>query len=309
VKRYRSLEERLRLYDEVMRLKGLGLGYKRIARIIEEMYGVRLNPGMICNWVRGRYHPLRKCNRLVEGPGLAYVIGGWLGDGSLSKGKNYKHCVALPVKDYDFAEEWGRRLADALGRSKPYVPRWDDELQRWVVKGFSILLYNLLKRAKEGDPSILMPYLEKYPAEACRGFFDAEGWVDDYGVLASNTDSRIINLFEELLRKLGVNCRTYLRRRDEFMTCPRTGKVYRRNSEFIMRLAIYGKENILRFAEKVGFTIARKTGNTDKAGEKISRMLKTERNPSPNSLLFLSSVFQIVSRSVCISLIPLICPG
>jgi len=52
VKRYRSLEERLRLYDEVMRLKGLGLGYKRIARIIEEMYGVRLNPGMICNWVR-----------------------------------------------------------------------------------------------------------------------------------------------------------------------------------------------------------------------------------------------------------------
>jgi len=52
-----------------MRLRRLGLGYKRIARIIEERYGVSLNPGMICNWVRGRYHPLGRCNRIVEGLG------------------------------------------------------------------------------------------------------------------------------------------------------------------------------------------------------------------------------------------------
>jgi intein-encoded DNA endonuclease-like protein len=49
VKRYRSLGERLMLYEEVMGLRGLGLCYKRIARIIEEKYGVSLNPGMICN--------------------------------------------------------------------------------------------------------------------------------------------------------------------------------------------------------------------------------------------------------------------
>jgi len=261
VKRYRGLEDRLRLYDEVMGLRRLGLGYKRIARIIKEKYSVSLNPGTICNWVKGRHHPLERCNKIVEGPGLAYVIGAWLGDGRLARDKrNYEYYVKLEVIDYDFAEEWGRCLTEALGRSKPYVPKWDDNDQRWVVKGSSVLLYDLLKRAKKNDPTILMPYLEKYPGEACRGFFDAEGSVatSRYQIVAGNTDPRVIGLFEKLLGKLNIDCRTYRYRRDKFMICPKTGKLYRRNSEFITYLAIYGEENILRFAERVGFTIARK---------------------------------------------------
>jgi len=154
----------------------------------------------------------------------------------------------------------GRRLAEALGRSKPYTPRWDDDLQRWVVKGSSVLLYDLLKRAREGDPWILMPYLVKYPEEACRGFFDAEGSVNinRYQIAAYNTNPRIIGLFEGLLGKLGIDYRTYRYHRDEFMICLKTGKLYRRNSGSIMCLAIYGEDNIMRFAEKIGFTIARK---------------------------------------------------
>jgi len=261
VKRYTGLEERLRLYNDVMKLKRLGLGYKRIARIIEEMYGVSLSSGMICNWVKGRYHPLGKYNKIVKGPGLAYVIGGWLGDGSLARDRrNYEYYVKLAVKDYEFAEEWGRCLAEALGKSRPYAPRWDDKYEMWVVKGSSLPLYNLLRRAKE-DPWILIPYLEKYPAEACRGFFDAEGWADvkGYRIAADNTSPDIINLFKKLLGKLGIDCRTRRYRQEEVFISPRTGKVYRRNSEFIMRLVIYEeKENIMKFAEKVGFTIARK---------------------------------------------------
>ena len=123
-----------------------------------------------------------------------------------------------------------------------------------------IRLYDLLKRAREGDPWILKPYLEEYPAEACRGFFDAEGSVNinRYQIAAYNTNPRIIGLFEGLLGKLGIDYRTYRYHRDEFMICPKTGKLYRRNSKFIIRLTIYGEDNIMRFAEKVGFTIARK---------------------------------------------------
>ncbi|MCD6312976.1 MAG: hypothetical protein J7L79_04115 [Thaumarchaeota archaeon] len=260
-RRYMGLEERLRLYNEVVRLRKQGLGYKRIAKAIKEKYGVSLNPGMICNWVKGRYHPLGRCNKIVKGPGLAYVIGGWLGDGSLNVDDDgYKYCIRLSCNDYEFAEEWGRCLAEALGRPRPYTPRWDDDLERWIVKGSSILLYNPLKRVKEETPWILMPYLEDYPAEACRGFFDAEGWVnlDYYRIMAANTDTNIISLLKKLLEKLGINCRTHRCRQKEFMISPRAGKLYRRNSEFMTYLAIYGEENILRFAEKVGFTIARK---------------------------------------------------
>jgi len=42
------------------------------------------------------------------------------------------------------------------------------------------------------------------------------------------------------------------------MINPRTGKIYRRNNENRLFLAILGEENILKFAEKVGFTIVRK---------------------------------------------------
>jgi len=282
VKKYRSLEERLRFYEEVMKLRGLGLGYKRIARIIEERYGVSLNPGMICNWVKGRYHPLERCNRIVEGPGLAYVVGAWLGDGELSRDRrNYEYYVKLAVKDYDFAEEWDRRLAEALGRSKPYTPRWDDDLQRWVVKGSSLPLYNLLRRAKE-DPWILMIYLEKYPAEACRGFFDAEGWVeaDYYRIVADNTNSNIIDLFGLLLEKLDINYKIYRCHQNEMFVDPKSGKTYRRNSEFIIYLAIYGEENILKFAERVGFTITRKQVELMKLVRSIEKAEDEDLKPS-----------------------------
>jgi len=48
-----------------------------------------------------------------------------------------------------------------------------------------------------------MPYLEKYPAVACRGFFDAEGWVEDicYQVVAGNTDPRYYQHIRETSRK------------------------------------------------------------------------------------------------------------
>ena len=270
--------ERLRLYDEALRLRRLGLGYKRIAKAIKEGHGVSLSPGMICNWVKGRYHPLGRCNKIVKGLGLAYAVSAWLGDGTLARDRrNYKHYVKLAVSDYDFAEEWGRCLAEALGRSKPYVPKWDDDLQRWIVKGSSVLLYDLLKRAKD-DPWILMPHLEEYPAEACRGFFNAEGWVeaDYYRIVADNTDSNIIDLFSRLLEKLDINYKIYRCHQNETLVDPRTGKLYRRNSEFITYLAIYGEENILRFAEKVGFTIARKRLELMKLVRRYRKKLKTE---------------------------------
>ena len=276
-RKHRSLGERLRLYEEVMRLRRLGLGYKRIAKAIEEKYGVSLNPGMIRNWVKGRYHPLGRCNKIIEEPGLAYAVSAWLGDGTLARDeRNYEYYVKLAVSDYDFAEEWGRCLAEALGRSKPYVPKWDDKYERWVVRGSSTLLYDLLKRAKE-DPWILMPYLKKYPAEACRGFFDAEGSVnvDRYRIIAANTNPRIIDLFKKLLEELGIDSKIYLCRQRETFISSRTGKVYRYNSEYVIYLKISRKENILRFAEKVGFTIARKRLKLMTLVRKYRKNLKT----------------------------------
>lgn len=250
----------LLLYNEVLKLRKTGLTYRQIQEAIKNEHGVRLGISTIGCWISGKHNPIGRCNRIREGPELAYVLSAWLGDGTLSCWRNRVYTIRLAVKDYDFAEEWGRCLAIALNRSRPYKPWWNKRLQLWVVSGCSVLLCGLLGRAKD-DPWILMPILEKYPADACRGFFDAEGYVDirGYGVKAVNTDRRVIELFRLLLLKIGIDCTVNedALKHDVFIS-PARSKVYQRKKHAIFRLAIYGKDGILRFAERVSFIIARK---------------------------------------------------
>jgi len=231
----------------------------------------------IWKWIRHGSHPLQHYNKIILGPELAYSISAWLGDGRLSREKRgRKYNIKLAVKDYDFAEEWGRCLAKALGKSKPYMPRWDDHHERWEVRGTSSLLYNLLKKAKD-DPWIVLPYLEKYPADACRGFFDAEGGVNASSneITAYNTNLKLIQLFKKLLEKIGIECSIGEKRYDgDVFISPRTGKRYHRNKSICYRLAIHGKENILKFAEEVGFTIARKRAELGRLLEKYNKVHK-----------------------------------
>jgi len=178
MRNYRSLEikEKLQIYNEVLNLRKEDLSYRKIQEIIKKENGVKLSTYTIGLWIRGESHPLRNYNKIVDGPELAYVISAWLGDGRLPRRKNRpEHSVALPVKDYDFAEEWGRCLAKAFGKKRPCKPRWDNFHQRWVTKSCSKLLHKLLRRAKE-DPWIVLLDLKKYPADACRGFFRYGRW-------------------------------------------------------------------------------------------------------------------------------------
>lgn len=258
-RRYRSLEERLKLYEVALNLRRRGFGYKRISRIIKETYGEKLNPGMICNWVNNRYHPLGRNNKLVPGSSLAYVIGGWLGDGSLNIDKKRgKHMILLKVKDYEFAEEWGKCLATALGRSRPCLPAREKD-GRWRVKCSSKLLYRLLEESVE-NPRILMPFLEPYPADACRGFFDAEGTVDRdfYRIKVGVTRKALIDMFGKLLRELSIDFRIHKWPQRRYFKSPRSSRTYRRKELVMYCLAIYGRENVLKFANHIGFTIFRK---------------------------------------------------
>ena len=260
MKEYRKLKpgERVKLYNLAMRLRDRGLGYKRIAKRIEGEYGIRMNIWTVKNWTTRGDHPLGRCNKIVEGPELAYALGAWLGDGTLARYKGSNHNIIwLAVKDFDFAEEWGRCLATALGKSRPYKPRWSKSRQLWIVSGYSLPLYNLLREARR-EPRILLPYLEKYPGDACRGFFDAEGCViiRNHEVKACNTDHRLIELFGLLLEKVGIQYTVYKSRDREAIISPGNGKIYCRKPLLI--LVIRGKDDIMRFAEEVGFTIARK---------------------------------------------------
>ncbi|MHA1631870.1 MAG: hypothetical protein ACTSXC_03555, partial [Candidatus Freyarchaeota archaeon] len=143
--------QRIRLYQVVMKLRGQGLGPRRISKTLKERYGISLSQGVICSWLYCNQHPLGRCNKIKDGPDLAYVIASWIGDGFRSKDQKRSHYnIMLGVTDYDFAAEWGRRVAKALGRSSPYRPYWEKKRKIWIVKARSILLYRLLEAVKKG---------------------------------------------------------------------------------------------------------------------------------------------------------------
>ena len=252
-----------------------GLSYRQIQRIIKKKYDVQLHLSVISKWAHRKQHPLQDYNKLIPGPELAYAISAWLGDGRLAHTKRYReYSVCLAVKDYDFAEKWGQCIAKALGREKPYRPRWEKSSRRWVTRARSKLLYDLLRKAKN-NPWILMPYLESYPSDACRGFFDAEGGANtnSYELVAYNTDLRVIQLFAELLKRIGIQCSIReVPYKSGIIYSPVSNKVYHRNKYSCFRLTIYGKENILKFAEEVGFIISRKRAELARILERYQRI-------------------------------------
>jgi len=132
-RRCRPLSLRKQLYRRVLELRGQGLSYGEIRKRILEETGEYLNMMVISYWVRRIHTPYgdglgydgedRRTHKLKPCPELAYVIAAGLGDGTTKRNvRRYEYMVILAVRDYDFAEEFGRCAAIALGRKKPYRP-------------------------------------------------------------------------------------------------------------------------------------------------------------------------------------------
>ncbi|MEM4373620.1 MAG: hypothetical protein QXI97_01305 [Nitrososphaerota archaeon] len=162
---YLPRELRIKLYDEVRRLRGRGLSYNRIVEAVRERYGVWLSKSSISEWVRGLHSPLNgiripSVEFLKPSKELAYVIGVVAGDGYVKRRQRpRKSChetfIGLKVVDMEFAEEFARCLATVVGREPP-EPRWDK--RRFVVEIWCRTLYRLLR--KPIDIERLRPFVE-----------------------------------------------------------------------------------------------------------------------------------------------------
>ncbi|MCS7125566.1 MAG: hypothetical protein NZ929_01455 [Aigarchaeota archaeon] len=268
--RLRPRELRVRLYEEVLRLREQELSYREIQKRVFEEEGELLDKSTISYWVRrihtpygdglGRPSEDQRTRRLSPCPELAYVIGSGLGDGSVIIEKiSYRYRVVLAVKDYDFAIEFGRCAALALGKPKPYRPFWDG--RRWVVAVSSKELYELLK--KPVDIERIRPYVEysrECMAAFIRGFADAEGCVSKHprtfcDILITNTDHQLVLYVQRLLEKLGIYSKIFSVRMNEFFVI--NGEI-RRRRKTVYRLVIRRRCEKVRFKELVNFTIARK---------------------------------------------------
>jgi hypothetical protein len=264
--KYLPLEIRIKMYDDVIELRKQGLKHKEIQRRIYEKYKKRLPIPTIFCWANKKHHPFGKVNKFDGKPSLEleYVIGTILSDGFKHfDGKRYH--LRLAVIDKEFAEAFGKNLAEVLGRKKSYKLYWNKYLKRWVVVGFSVQLFKFLDRPlEELKPHI--EYSKETVASFLRALFDAEGsvYVKIRGrrrkrmLTLYNTNKELLIYAKYLLKKyFDINTTgPYLKmKRGEIAHFP-NGKKYKANEDCYY---IYVRvESLQKFYENIGFMIKRK---------------------------------------------------
>ncbi len=260
---YLQRELRIKLYDEVRRLRKRGLSYSMIIDEVYKSHGVRLKKSVISYWCRDIHSPYNGCRVssvefLEPSPELSQVIGVVAGDGSATKKKGYKYDIKLDAKDREFVEEFAKCLGKVLKRHPPKVRK--QKTGEFRVEVRAKVLYELLK--KPIDINRIAPFVEH--CEECmrrfaRSFFDSEGYVDKYGrIYCYNSDLQLLQYVRKILNILGI-------RTTEPKICTKKGTAFFnriRGNTYTAKKDVYYirviTSDILRFYRLVGFTVQRK---------------------------------------------------
>lgn len=259
-RRYRAVEQQIQLYNEALRLRQKErLTCKQITERIHDVYGERLSPGHVGNWLRGYQTPLGRINKFdaTPTPELAEIIAAKLSDGTQYEDSNYRYTIKLAVKDREFAETFGHDLAKVLGRNEPYEPRWSRSDEKWVVKGYSVLLYRFLDTLWHE----LRPFIEHCRhcvAAFLRIFFDAEGSITRKQLTVHNTNRELLVYIQHLLRCFNIEATGPHDddRRGKSHINRRTGATYVRKKTYHF---LYIRRRCLpRYHKYIGFQIKRK---------------------------------------------------
>ncbi len=256
---YLTLETRMKLYPEVLKLRKQGLSQRKIQRIIYEKHGVEISLSVINYWIRGKKHPFGKVNKFDEKPSpeLSYIIGAIYGDGC-KRFDGRVYYFRLAVNDKEFAKEFSKNLAKILGKNKPYKIFWSEYLKQWITQGYSILLYKFLKEKTFEELKIYIEYNKDCVSSFLRALFDGEGYIYKRKLRLYNTNKELLIYVKYLLEKY-FNIETTgprLKRKVGEITHFLNGKVVKYTKDYY---SLYIRANsLLNFYKFVGFTIKRK---------------------------------------------------
>jgi intein-encoded DNA endonuclease-like protein len=255
-------ELRIKIYNDVHKLRKRGLSHTKIRKEIYRKYGVWIGKSTISYWTRKIHSPyngrrIPSLELLKPSEDLANVIGVRLGDGYTYEGSS-DYVIGLRAKDKEFVEDFGRRLGNVLGRA-PIRPRKD--ARRYIVEAASKTLYELLR--KPIDLKRIRKHVEHCPkcaAAFLRGLFDSEGCVSKEGYIKLyNTNYEVLAYAQKLLlRRFGIESTGPWPNKQKGTTTydPRTGKQYKTKKDCYY---LYIRaESLPKFYRHIGFTVRRK---------------------------------------------------
>ena len=256
-----SQEELHEIMEYVSELRNNGLSYSEISKVIAKNKNVKISKATVIRWCKEMHNPFNKIKRLTLGASskLAYIIGVYFGDASLSERSNSIYRIRLKVVDKEFAEAFKGALISIGLNPKLGFENNKNRSSRWYVEANSKSLYMFLKQPKEK----LFEVAKEYPREFLRGFFDSEGYafVDKHNprrayVSASNYDRDVLEFCQKLLGSLGIHSRIRIMRKAGTLSIIR-GEQYFYRRDF-HELRIYRVGSVRNYALSIGFTIKRK---------------------------------------------------
>ncbi len=291
-RRFLPHETYLELYDEVLRLYGEGLGYRRIIKELRKSYGVSPWRSTISFWIRGIHTPYGRASvrrpiqkiSLEPSPELAYVIGVALGDGYVCSSADHRKIIGLSAKDEEFVREFARCLTKVLGRESPVKVRfWEARKQKlFVARAYSATLYRLLHKPVDLDHlRSFIEHCEECVGAFLRGFVDSEGCVGEYGFInIYNTNFGLLSYVKELFDRLGIEATGphLLSRAGTPIYDPKTGQMRKRRGDYYVLRTRARSAHV--FYQKIGLTITRKR-------QKLERYLSKRTPLPPTTSLYL----------------------
>lgn len=100
-----------RIQNRVRELRSCNMSYSRIRERITNEFDVSVSKATVLRWCKEMHNTFNKLRRakLEPSPALAYIVGVYLGDASVSENA-YKYRIRLKVVDIDFADAFWKAL-------------------------------------------------------------------------------------------------------------------------------------------------------------------------------------------------------
>lgn len=251
-----GIQQRVELYNRVVKLRNDGLGHIRISRRLG------LSPSTVAEWVYNGVTPQGnyRITKVQPSRELSYILGVVYGDGCCPRNTGK---IRLEVKDRDFVEEFSRCLSTILNRKDNPYPIWRRNDGRFVTCGNSVVLHDYISLPLEKQKITI----EKNPAEFIRGFSDSDGGVSFYQsrgrnykecrIVISNSNLELLIYIQALLDKY-FHIDSVLRKVRKAGIDKIIKGVRTKTTKPLFNLEINKNQSLVRYLKKIGFAIKRK---------------------------------------------------
>lgn len=197
----------------------LGKDKGTLAKLLEQYTGKEIaaiygcSNGLFYYYAKkfGLVNKRRRLNHpdLSPSPELSYLIGVYVGDGSITK-TGYNYAIRLSAKDKEFVEKFAKTLAIVNKKEggEQYAIRKTNR-GLFDTTGTSKELYFFIKNKEYYE------VIQTYPHEFIEGFFDSEGTVtkskkwNTWHIGFANTDLPLLELVQWMLYNFGIEARIY----------------------------------------------------------------------------------------------------